>query len=154
MLGKLKRLGRSFLHSQAQPDDVWANVFLTRAEFVLYLNMDPRDREHGVRVAQALEKAYPNARAELIAAAILHDCGKSVRKYNVLERVLVGLIPYHLSAGWTLGAVKVRNEHPARGAEMVRLAGGREDVAHLIEKHHNPRADVEAGLLHDYDGLE
>ena len=154
MMGKLKRLGRSFLRSQARPDDVWANLFLTRAEFQLFLQMDPRDREHGVRVAQALEKDYPNARAELIAAAILHDCGKSVRKYSVLERVLVGLIPYRLSAGWTLRAVKVRNEHPARGAEMVRFAGGREDVAYLIEQHHDPRANVEAGLLHDYDGLE
>ena len=153
-MGKLKRLGRSFLRSQAQPDDVWANLFLTRAEFVLYLNMDPRDREHGVRVAQALEKDYLNTRAELIAAAILHDCGKSVRKYNVLERVLVGLIPYRLSAGWTLGAVKVRNEHPARGAEMVRLAGGRIEVAYLIQQHHDPRANFEAGLLHSYDGLE
>ena len=154
MLGKLKRLGRSFLRSQAQPDDVWANLFLTRAELTLYLKMDPRDREHGVRVAQALEKDYPNARAELIAAAILHDCGKSIRPYSVLERVLVGLIPYRLSAGWTLEAVKVRNEHPARGAEMVRFAGGRDEVALLIEKHHNPRADGEASLLHDYDGLE
>ena len=154
MLGKLKRLGRSFLRSQATPDDVWANLFLTRAEFQLFLEMDPRDREHGVRVAQALEKDYSNARAELVAAAILHDCGKSVRKYSVLERVWVGLIPYRLSAGWTLGAVKVRNEHPARGAEMVRFAGGRDEVARLIGQHHDPRADVEARLLHDYDGLE
>ena len=154
MLGKIKRLGRSFFVSQARPDDVWAHQRLTRAEYGVYARMDPRDREHGVRVAQKLEGDYPDARAELVAAAILHDCGKSVRKYNVLERVLVGLIPYRLSAGWTLGAVKVRNEHPARGAEMVRLAGGRQDVAHLIEQHHSPQADVEAGLLHDYDTLE
>jgi putative nucleotidyltransferase with HDIG domain len=154
MMGKLKRLARSFFVSQARPDDVWAHQRLFPAEYGVYASMDPRDREHGVRVAQKLEQDYPGARAELIAAAILHDCGKSVRKYNVLERVLVGLIPYRLSALWTLEAVKVRNEHPTRGAEMVRLAGGREDVAHLIERHHDPRADLEAGLLHDYDTLE
>ncbi len=154
MLGKLKRLGRSLFRSQAEPDDVWANLFLTRAEFQLFLRMDPRDREHGVRVAQALERDFPDARAELIAAALLHDCGKSVRRYSVLERVLVGLIPYRLSATSKLEAVKVRNEHPARGAEMVLEAGGRSEVARLIGQHHAPRADQESRLLHDYDGLE
>jgi putative nucleotidyltransferase with HDIG domain len=158
IFGKIMRLARSFRADQARPDDVWAHFYLQTLEFKFYQTIDPRDREHGLRVAQTLLERHPNAREELIAAAILHDCGKSVRPYHVLERVLVGLIPYGSSygkgAGWRFEPIRVRNQHPHIGAELLRTCGGRLEVARLIEAHHHPNGDEEAELLHFFDHLE
>jgi putative nucleotidyltransferase with HDIG domain len=154
IFGKIMRLARSFRANQARPDDVWAHFYLQRLEFKFYLGIDPRDREHGLRVAKQLLEAHPEAREELIAAAILHDCGKSVRPYHVLERVLVGLIPYGKGAGSRFEPIRVRNQHPQIGAELLRKSGGRLEVARLIEAHHHPNGDEEAALLYFFDHLE
>ncbi|AWN22969.1 phosphohydrolase [Deinococcus irradiatisoli] len=152
--GKLRRLSRSVHEAQAQPDDQWAGAHLSPAERRLYLGMDARDREHACRVALALLSAHPDAAPTLLAAALLHDCGKSVRPYRVHERVLVGLVPFRLSRLLPFGALYVRAAHPALGAALVRRGGGRERVAQLVGRHHAPRGDHEAALLHAFDDLE
>lgn len=152
--GKLRRLSRSIRASQARPEDAWALGLLTPAEARLYLGMDARDREHACRVTRALLAAHPQASPALRAAALLHDCGKSVRPYRVHERVLVGLVPGRLSRALPFGALYVRGAHPALGALLVRRIGGRARVAELIERHHTPGNDAEAALLHRFDDLE
>ena len=152
--GKVRRLSRSVRERQARPDDAWAVSVLTPPEARLYLSMDARDREHACRVAGALIAAHPCSSAELRAAALLHDCGKSLRPYRVQERVLVGLIPGRVSRYLPFGALYLRGHHPALGAKLLRRLGGRERVAQLIERHHTPRNDREAALLHAFDELE
>lgn len=154
--GKLERLSRSLSESQARPDDLWALSQLTPAEGRVYLALDARDREHACRVARALMAAYPLTAEDndLLAAALLHDCGKAVRPYRVYERVLAGLVPLPLLRGLPLGALGVRLHHPQWGAELVRAAGGRAEVARLIARHHQPRGEPRAQLLHQFDDLE
>ena len=152
--GKLRRLKRSVREDQARPADAWALEMLTPPEARLYLGMDARDREHACRVARALISAHPGSSPELRAAALLHDCGKSLRPYRVQERVLVGLIPGRVSGYLPFGALYVRGHHPAIGATLLRRLGGRARVAELIERHHLPVNDPEAALLHEFDELE
>lgn len=154
LVGKLGRLRRSLHESQARPDDLWALARLTPAEGRVYLALDARDREHAVRVAQALRQAHPQTDGTLLAAALLHDCGKAARPYRVHERVLAGLVPQTLMPYLPFGAVGVRLRHPQLGAAAVRQAGGREEVARLIERHHHPQGDPQAALLHHFDELE
>ncbi len=154
MSGKVRRLCGSLRESQARPDDAWALTMLSPAEGRLYLGMDARDREHACRVTQALLQAWPDASPALLGAALLHDCGKSLRPYRVHERVLVGLVPSRLALAWPVGALYVRGQHPALGAALVRRSGGRERVAALIERHHAPAGDPEAQQLHRFDDLE
>ncbi|WP_034338473.1 HD domain-containing protein [Deinococcus misasensis] len=154
MLGKLKRLSKSISAAQAQPEDQWAKSILTPEEYGVYIQMDPRDREHGTRVARTLQKDHPEAENPLIAAAILHDCGKSIRPYRVLERVLVGLVPYRLSKYVASEGVKVRFAHPEMGSDMLQEAGARPEVVRLVRLHHHPESDAQAALLYQYDHLE
>ncbi|MFC4456065.1 HD domain-containing protein [Deinococcus sonorensis] len=149
---KLRRLARSLHPAQARPDDHWALERLQAGERQVYLSMDPRDREHAVRVARAV--AQQPGTPELLAAALLHDCGKAVRPYRVWERVLVGLVPYRWAGRVRWGALTVRADHPALGAQALALAGARPRVAQLVARHHRPGDDPEAGLLHRYDDLE
>jgi HD domain len=161
ILGKVGRLFRALSAVQARPDDVWAAKQLPACELSVYQKMDPRDREHAVRVAQKLLELHPDADPRVIRAAILHDCGKLVRPYNVLERVLVGLIAPEgpRSSQATSGlqartAMEVRNNHPAIGANLILEAGGDSRVAELVRIHHSPKNDLEATWIHEIDDLE
>ncbi|GGJ71499.1 HD domain-containing protein [Deinococcus aquiradiocola] len=151
---KVTRLARSVSVSQARPDDTWAARHLTPGETRVYLGMDPRDREHAVRVAQAILNAEGRASPDLLAAALLHDCGKQVRPYRVWERVGAGLIPGPLCRLLPLGPLWVRGEHPDLGARLLRAAGARPRVVDLVRRHHTPGPDPDAVLLHRYDNIE
>lgn len=151
---KLRRLSQSLRSTQASPDDAWALVWLTPGEVRVYLGMDARDREHALRVTRALLAEVSDAPPELLAAALLHDCGKQLRPYRVWERVAAGLIPNRLAALLPLGPLWVRGQHPALGARLLRAAEARERVAELVERHHRPGTDEAAALLHRYDNLE
>ncbi|WP_414656552.1 HD domain-containing protein [Deinococcus sp. VB343] len=154
-VGKARRLSRSLRADAARPDDRWAATFLNPGEALVYRSMDPRDREHACRVTRHLLRDHPDASPELVAAALLHDCGKSVRPYHVAERVLVGLIPHRLTLMLPqAGALGIRAAHPELGAELLAYAGARPRVAQLVARHHASVGDPEAALLHHYDELE
>ncbi|GGL91521.1 phosphohydrolase [Deinococcus aerolatus] len=152
---KVRRLVRSVRASDAHPDDAWAAALLTPGEARVYRGMDPRDREHACRVTLHLLREHPGADPQLVAAALLHDCGKSVRPYRVAERVLVGLVPTRLARLLPpLGALGIRARHPELGAALLVNAGARARVADLVALHHRPAADPDAALLHHYDDQE
>lgn len=154
-VGKIRRLARSVREDSAHPDDAWAEQYLNPGERLVYRGMDARDREHACRVTQNLLRDFPKASPELIAAALLHDCGKSVRRYNIVERVLVGLIPQRLSHLLPpIGAIGIRSAHPELGAQLLARAGARPRVAQLVVRHHASVGDPEAALLHHYDDME
>ncbi|UBV41787.1 HDOD domain-containing protein [Deinococcus taeanensis] len=152
---KARRLLRSLHPEDAHPDDVWALTHLTPGEAHVYEAMDPRDREHACRVTRHLLREHPEASPELVAAALLHDCGKSLRPYWLWERVLVGLIPNRLTRVLPpVGAIGIRAHHPELGARLLAHAGARPRVARLVARHHHPGGDPDATLLHVYDDQE
>lgn len=137
---RLKRLFRSLFPRWEKPDDAFALAFLQGEERALYLSMDPRDRAHGVRVAQRLLKRYPDAPPFAVRAALLHDAGKAVRPYRPLERILTGLYtppvpPYPLRGG-PMGAFQVRCHHPLYAAERIQDP----EVRTLVLEHHRPQS--------------
>ncbi|GHF55378.1 putative nucleotidyltransferase with HDIG domain [Deinococcus metalli] len=152
---KARRLWRSVHVDRAHPDDTWAAAQLTPGEARVYAAMDPRDREHACRVTRSLLRDHPRAAPEVVAAALLHDCGKSLRPYHVAERVLVGLIPNRLARVLPpIGAIGIRAHHPELGARLLAHAGARPRVARLVARHHHPNGDPDALLLHEYDDRE
>jgi putative nucleotidyltransferase with HDIG domain len=80
-----------------------------------------------------------------LAAALLHDIGKTRYPLSVWDRILIvvggALFPGRASAwgngsldGWRRPFV-VRAHHPAWGAEMAAAAGSRGRVVELIRRH-------------------
>jgi HD domain len=157
------RLARALSPEFAHPDDVWARSVLSKAEFGVYVKMDARDREHAVRVTKRLLGKYPHSSLILQRATLLHDCGKSVRPYNVFERVLVGLFVrvdgsskarVTNSEQQAFSAIEVKKHHPQIGSNLILAAGGEARVAEIVAKHHNPGSDLDAQKVHEVDELE
>lgn len=141
------------LPALARPDDDWALRTLTPGEAELFLRLPPQERVHGVEVARRLLSSDPTATPELVRAALLHDVGKLGTPHFFLWRVLTHLLPEaQVSAeprrAGLAGARQARVHHPGYGAALIRLAGGAEEVARLVERHHdeldaaNPRSDL------------
>ncbi len=138
------------------PDDAWAEARLVASERDLYRAMDPRERDHAVRVAKALLRRRPDASDELVRAALLHDVGKSGRVYRLAERVLVHLLgagsaPAEPRLDGLAGARQLARHHAAYGAAMIRAAGGAARVAELVARHERPGDDRDARWLHEVD---
>lgn len=137
VLNLLRRTVQAFLPGTARPDDPFAQEFLTAAEYGLYLAMDARDRTHSVFVARTLLGRQPGATPEVVAAALLHDAAKALLPFNPLHRITAHLyrpsgLPRAPLRPGLAGALQLREHHEALAAELIRGAGGREEVARLV----------------------
>lgn len=155
-LNATRRTVRGVHPALARPDDGWAEAWLPAAEARLYRRMDPRDRDHAVRVARGLLARHPGAPAEVVRAALLHDVGKSGRRYNVLERIATHLVRWRPAAdGPSLvgarGAWRTAARHAEYGADLIHRAGGSARVAELVARHERPGEDAEAVWLWEAD---
>ncbi len=153
LLGRLERTLKAFFPALARPDDAFAQSLLTPEEWALYRALDPRDREHAVRVAKRLLALYPGVPGYVLRAALLHDAAKALRPYRPLERILTGLYapnlpPFPLRQG-LLGAFQLRRHHPLYAAAWI----GDPEVRALVLEHHRPQS-LWGKRLHRADRME
>lgn len=140
--------GLQALGAGLQPvDDASAQEQLSPALFALYRQMRRSERQHSLRVLRDL-RAAGHAHPDLLAAALLHDVGKTRVRFSLPEKVLVVLVKAlaprlyqrwgsSTSGGWQQPfAVSV--QHPAWGAEMSARAGASPLTVELIRRHADP----------------
>ena len=146
---RLTRVYRAFFAGE-KPDDTWAGERLKASEWDLYIQMDPRDRQHSLEVARQLLLYYPEAPAFAVRAALLHDSGKALRPYRAIERILTGLWSPGVAAQplrrGIYGAWQVRRHHPLYAALKIEDP----EVAIIVREHHAPQS-LWARRLHQVD---
>jgi hypothetical protein len=110
----------------------------------LFLGLRMEDQAHSLKVFQRLcELGYLDA--DLLAAALLHDVGKSRYRLHLWERILIVLgkafFPSKVKSwgqsqprGWRRPFV-IAEQHPHWGAEMAIQAGASSFTASLIRRH-------------------
>ena len=134
---------------------------LTEREQQLFRQFLHSDQWHSVRVAMTLQNAGHD-QPDLLAAALLHDVGKTRVALSVLDRSLIVLVqklfPPRVAVwgsgepvGWKRPFV-VKMQHPAWGAQMAAAAGSSPSVIALIRRHqdelHDIKNEVDQMLFH------
>jgi exopolyphosphatase/pppGpp-phosphohydrolase len=158
-------LGRAFyrvrqfslaLREAADPRDLeQARLVLTPGQVALFSGMQSSEQAHAVSVYRQLV-AQGETSSDLLAAALLHDVGKSLSPLRLWERVLIVLARAFFPAqsrrwgnhsaeglrGWRRAFV-VAEQHPAWGAALAAEGGASPRLVALIRQHQEP-ASTEA----------
>jgi putative nucleotidyltransferase with HDIG domain len=154
------RLGQfwQLIHPSPLPAEVWREIgaVLAPAEVELFRRFSAGDRQHSYRVMRLLRAAGDEEPA-LLAAALLHDVGKTRLRNRLWERVLgtlgeqffpqiVGKWGSSSARGWRR-PFAVRVQHAEWGAEMAEEAGSSPLVVSLIRRHQEKElGHLDAGL--------
>lgn len=140
--------------------DEWARSFLSDREITLWERMCNVDRRHSVTVAHEAERALGNeATRPVMAAALLHDVGKSASELRTYGRVVATVsgkvAGYEMAAAWTetrgfTRRVGLYLEHARLGGDMLALAGSDPLTEAWAREHHLPQDQwtipIEIGL--------
>lgn len=121
-----------------------ARHFLTPALMELFLRLQPSEQAHSLWVYRQLREAG-ETNPDLLAAALLHDVGKSCHPLQLWERAAIvlgkALFPQKSRnwgqaepQGWKRPFV-VAAQHSVWGAEMAARAGASPMTVALIQRH-------------------
>ncbi|HLF25647.1 MAG TPA: HD domain-containing protein [Anaerolineae bacterium] len=120
----------------------------------------PRDGQaHALRVLRELKRTGRTHPA-LLAAALLHDVGKSAARTNPLTRAIFVVLKHWAPAqlaqcpatGWRKPLAVLR-DHPRLGAKWARVAGCDELTIRLIGRHQEKLEISDWGLEREEDRL-
>jgi hypothetical protein len=132
-------------------DDEWARAQMCPGEVELWRRMSNPDRRHAVAVARRVEVALGHeASRPVLAAALLHDVGKTASGLRTYGRVVATLSKAVAGAGsaraWSNASGLTRRvglyiRHPELGGDMLALAGSAALTERWAREHHNPAAE-------------
>ncbi len=126
-----------------------ARAALNDASFDLFLTMEKRDQRHGLEVMRRLKATGAND-PDLLAAALLHDCGKG--SAPVWLRVIGVATPgvVRALAGVSPAAYRLVH-HPELGARLAEAAGASSRTVRLIAGTVPPEEEATITLLRSAD---
>jgi hypothetical protein len=147
--GQLWHLARRFAGSLSRrspdpPDARWALAQLLPGEERVWTRLPAADQRHAIAVARRVEAAMGDrCTRPVLAAALLHDCGKLASGLGTFRRV--GATVWagargreRVAAGE--GRVARYLRHDALGAEMLAAAGSDPLTVAWAAEHHLPPA--------------
>lgn len=158
MYCRIKRFFKALFPSVKPEELQQAALILPASAFALFCLQALPEQRHALDVANSIKtkKSALNLSAEeyrnLISAALLHDCGKSLVKIHLWQRVMIVLVaacPWQFiinylenyksrSRGLAI-TLKISDHHAQWGESLARKAGLNQHICLLIRQHHSPR---------------
>lgn len=136
---RTRQFVKAFRGSVSVADQADAVRWLSPPLTALFQSMPEPARRHHLDVFGTLRREG-NDDPDLLAAALLHDCGKEWI-HPVQRAIYVVLSALHSSLPRKAGGWLARQaDHPAIGAALVKAAGGSDQTVWLIA-HHADRID-------------
>ncbi|MDQ3327253.1 MAG: HD domain-containing protein [Chloroflexota bacterium] len=157
---RLSQLCWSLSARLSESDREWVDQTLHPGERPFFYRMPRRDQVHSVRVARVVRER--GGSKQLVRAALLHDCGKTIPPHGVplLYRggvVLLGAVSttllHRLARPWgPLWPVYLSVHHPALGARELTDARVESAVVELVRRHQDATTDIDLRTLQAADG--
>ena len=121
----------------------WVRAQLLPGEWGLWSAMPGPDRRHSVAVARRVGDALGDrATKPVLAAALLHDVGKSASRLRTPSRVVAtvtaGVVGRERASGWD-SAIGRYLRHDEHGAALLAQAGSDPLTVAWTREHHLPR---------------
>lgn len=147
-----KRFFGSIIPIGPKPADrSWVLEQMLESEQEIWRRMTAVDRRHAAGVARRVEASLTErATRPILAAALLHDCGKTVSGLGTYGRVIATVsaklagpdhaIAWSETRGFTR-RVGLYLEHPRLGGELLGLAGSAPLTVAWAQEHHLPVED-------------
>jgi hypothetical protein len=140
-------------------DREWVGEVLTPDELALWTRLSLADRRESIGVAYRTQTELAGTEyaddPRWSAAALLHDIGKLDARFGPLRRalatVVAGALGPRVVEGW-VDKTGFRRRcalyvfHDQLGADRVKMAGGRTEVALWADAHHRPAVWETTGL--------
>ncbi|HUK62865.1 MAG TPA: HD domain-containing protein [Dongiaceae bacterium] len=147
MIARVRHLGSRFFGSLRPrplgPDDLtFVRENLTPAELACWERLGPADRVESVKTARAAASELGCAATETwIAAALLHDVGKTETRFGPFRRAgatAVAIVLRERRVRRWDNAVGRYVDHDERGARILERAGARREAVEWAAIHHRP----------------
>lgn len=147
MIYRIRQLYQAIKPKVHKPEIEWASDILPSSAVSLFLSLSESEQRHALDVAYDLwsaDQRDPN----LLIAALLHDCGKSLKPLMLWERIYIVLVQALPPRAWNTllhsfplfsAPLLTAQEHPAWGAELALRLGLNPEIIELIRNHHSPK---------------
>jgi len=155
MFYRIHQFFRAIFPHLNQTDINWAMNHLSPEASELFLQQSQPEQRHAIDVANSIIKANTllsfHDFQNLITAALLHDCGKSLVSIRLWQRVYIVLMhnmPHflwsRLERGPSLFSIplKIDKRHALWGEYLAKKAGMNSVVCLLIREHHTPTTNL------------
>jgi hypothetical protein len=114
-------------------DEGWAHANLLEGERLVFDAMSVQDRRHAISVARRFVDLSPDSPRDDVAAALLHDVGKTHSDLSTALRVLATVV------GPRTRRFREYHDHETIGLDMCHRAGSTERTLSLLEGRGNQR---------------
>ena len=155
MFYRIKQFFRALLPVVHSADlQTWTRILSPEGQ-ALFLKQSRAEQSHALAVAKSLEVQAPflsgSDYRDLISAALLHDCGKSLVTVRLWQRVFIVLIqplPQGLRKSLEKNSVilatplTLASEHASWGSDLAHSHGLNPRVCQLIREHHAPQTSL------------
>ncbi|WP_407308585.1 HD domain-containing protein [Desulfosporosinus sp. SB140] len=137
--------------------------FLSPKAKSLFLQQSPAEQRHALSVAQSLldyqDILSSSDYLDLVTAALLHDCGKSLVTIRLWQRVFIVLMQQMPKSLWIrvengpaflAAPLKIAKHHALWGGNLAHKIGLNPRICLLIREHHTPSTKL-GQMLHKAD---
>lgn len=157
MFYRFKQFFKSLFPSLSPLEIEWVAQTLPASAFALFRKQALPEQSHALAVTKSLMNARtslnlnPKEYENLIIAALLHDCGKSLVKLHLWQKILIVLLNVSpLQVNKYLEAkpkfltltLNIAHQHAQWGESLAKEAGLNQQICLLIRQHHCPQTKL------------